>query len=45
MCFVKRAFTVNADQARKLFALAKEKKPADHRGNLDQIYAIRKDDR
>ena len=25
MCFVKRRFTVNADQARKLFALAKEK--------------------
>ncbi len=38
-----KAFSVNADQARKLFALAKER-PADHRGNLDQIYAIQKDD-
>lgn len=40
-----KAFTVNADQARKLFALAEREKPADHRGNLDQIYAIQKDDR
>ncbi len=37
-----KAFTVNAEQARKAFCPGEREKPADHRGNLDQIYAIRK---
>lgn len=38
-----KAFTVNAEQAQKLFDLAK-RKASDHRSNLDKIYAVQKDD-
>lgn len=38
-----KAFTVNAEQAQKLFDLQK-RKASDHRSNLDKIYAVQKDD-
>lgn len=38
-----KSFTVNAEQARELFSVAHEKSFS-HRGYLDKIYAVKKND-